>query len=60
MPLRYDTFQVNLAIAVHLPNVKRVVGITHRDCGAAAVACGDRLKTDAAWETGKRQPQIIV
>ena len=31
--------------------MKRVVGITHRDCGAAAVAYGERIKTDKAFET---------
>jgi hypothetical protein len=59
---------------VQLHNVKRVVGITHRDCGAAAVAYGDRIKTDRAFETEmntmalrqfragvlQRQPQVIV
>ena len=47
----HDTFWENLAISVQLHNVKRVVGITHRDCGAAAVAYGDRIKTDRAFET---------
>jgi len=70
----HDTFWENLAISVQLHNVKRVVGITHRDCGAAAVAYGDRIKTDKAFETEmntmalrqfrtetlKRQPQVIV
>jgi hypothetical protein len=70
----HDTFWENLAISVQLHNVKRVVGITHRDCGAAAVAYGDRIKTDKAYETEmnqmalrqfrtevkKRQPQVIV
>jgi hypothetical protein len=70
----HDTFWENLAISVQLHNVKRVVGITHRDCGAAAVAYGDKIKTDKAYETEmnqmalrqfrtevkKRQPQVIV
>ena len=70
----HDTFWENLAISVQLHNVKRVVGITHRDCGAAAVAYGDRIKTDRAFETEmntmalrqfraevlKRQPQVVV
>lgn len=68
------TWWDNLDISVKLHNVKRVVGITHRDCGAAAVAYGDRIKTDRAYETEmntqalrtfrtevkKRQPQVIV
>lgn len=70
----HDTFWDNLGISVQLHNVKRVVGITHRDCGAAAVAYGDRIKTDKVYETAmntealrmfrtevkKRQPQVIV
>jgi hypothetical protein len=68
------TWEANLNISVQLHNVKRVVGITHRDCGAAAVAYGDRIKTDRAYETQmnvqalrafrdqvkKTQPQVIV
>jgi carbonic anhydrase len=70
----HKTYWDNLDISVKLHNVKRVVGITHRDCGAAAVAYGDRIKTDKAYETQmnsealrtfraevkKRQPQVIV
>jgi carbonic anhydrase len=47
----HKTFWDNLDISVQLHNVKRMVGITHRDCGAAAVAYGDRIKTDKAFET---------
>ncbi|MGO4442940.1 hypothetical protein AB4Z42_06240 [Mycobacterium sp. 2YAF39] len=47
----HETFWENLAISVDLHWVKRVVGMTHRDCGAAAVAYGDRIKTDRAFET---------
>lgn len=68
------TFWDNLDISVQLHEVKRVLGITHRDCGAAAVAYGDRLKTDRAFETAmhtealrtfrsevrKRQPHLVV
>jgi len=68
------TFWDNLAITVQLHSIKRVVGLTHRDCGAAVVAYGDRIKTDWAFETerhtealrafraevGKRQPKLAV
>jgi hypothetical protein len=47
----HQTFWENLAISVDLHWVKRVVGMTHRDCGAAAVAYGDRVLTDRAYET---------
>jgi hypothetical protein len=43
----------NLDISVKLHSIKGVVGIVHRDCGAAAVAYGDRIKTDQAFETAK-------
>ena len=66
--------EANLDISVQLHNVKRLIGIAHRDCGAAAVAYGYRIKTDRAFETemltqalrafreqaNKRQPQLIV
>ncbi|MFI5000448.1 MAG: hypothetical protein ACHQK9_11275, partial [Reyranellales bacterium] len=32
------TFWDNLAITVQLHDIKRVIGLTHRDCGAAEVA----------------------
>lgn len=68
------TFWDNLAITVQLHEIKRVVGLTHRDCGAAAVAYGDRIKKDWAFETekhtealrafraevGKRYPKLLV
>jgi hypothetical protein len=47
----HKTFWDNLGISIQLHNVKRVVGITHRDCGAAAVAYGEQVKTDRAFET---------
>lgn len=67
-------WEANLDISCQLHNVKRLIGMAHRDCGAAAVAYGDRLKTDKAYETEmlsqalrafrdqakKRQPQLII
>lgn len=47
----HKTFWDNLAISAQLHEVKRIVGITHRDCGAAEVAYGERIKTDRAFET---------
>jgi len=47
----HKTYWDNLGISYGLHEVKRVVAITHRDCGAAVVAYGDRIKTDAAYET---------
>jgi hypothetical protein len=47
----HQTFWENLAISVDLHWVKRLVGMVHRDCGAAAAAYGDRVRTDRAYET---------
>ena len=68
------TFWDNLEISVTLHDIKRVVGLTHRDCGAAAVAYGDAIKKDRNLETknhlealtafraavNKRQPKLAV
>ena len=43
----------DLEISVKLHNIKRVIGVVHRDCGAAAVAYGDKIKTDKAFETAQ-------
>lgn len=70
----HKTFWDNLGITVQLHKIKRVIGLTHRDCGAAYVAYGEALRTDKALETakqsealrqfraevGKRQPALIV
>jgi hypothetical protein len=67
-------WEANLDISVQLHNVKRLIGMAHRDCGAAALAYGNRIKADRAFETemlsqglrafrdqaGKRQPQLII
>ena len=50
----HKAFWDNLAITVQLHRIKRVVGLTHRDCGAAFVAYGDALRTDKALETAKQ------
>lgn len=43
----------NLDISIQLHQVKRMVGLCHRDCGAAAVAYGAQIKTDPVFETAK-------
>lgn len=50
----HKTFWENLAISIQLHKISRVVGLTHRDCGAAFVAYGDALRTDKALETAKQ------
>ena len=48
-----STFWDNLAISVKLHSIKRVVGVVHRDCGAAQVAYGERMVSDFTFETEK-------
>jgi hypothetical protein len=43
----------NLAVSIQLHQVKRVFGLCHRDCGAAVLAYGDKIKTDPAFETAR-------
>ena len=44
-------FWDNLDITIALHNIRSVVGLTHRECGAAAVAYGDQVKTDKSFES---------
>lgn len=52
------TFWDNLAISVRLHEIKRVVGLTHRDCDAAAVVYGERVNKDKAFETASHQAAL--
>jgi hypothetical protein len=54
----HKTYWDNLKITYDLHEVKRVVAITHRDCGAAVVAYGERIKTDPAFETRMHQEAL--
>ena len=70
----HKTFWDNLAITIQLHNIKSVIAIDHRDCGAAKVAYGDASiatpeKEDATHkaalaqfrkEVGQRQPKLKV
>ena len=47
----HKTYWDNLDITVSLHNIKRVVGLTHRDCGAAKLAFGDNKVADKHDET---------
>jgi carbonic anhydrase len=68
------TFWDNLDISVRVHKIRRIVGLTHRDCAAAAVVYGDKVKTDKSFEAtshatalrafraevAKRQPKLAV
>jgi carbonic anhydrase len=52
----HQTFWDNLAISVDLHEIKRVIAIDHRDCGAARIAYGldSVANTSAETDTHKR------
>ncbi len=70
----HDTFWQNLAVSVQLHAIRRVVAVTHRDCGAARIALGEAAVATRAAETaahagvlrafraavGERQPGLEV
>jgi hypothetical protein len=47
----HKTFWDNLAASVELHNIKKVIVINHRDCGAAKIAYGDAAVADRDTET---------
>ena len=47
----HDTFWENLDVSVKLHKIKRVVGLTHRDCGAAKIALGESIMDSRDAET---------
>lgn len=70
----HKAFWDNLAITIQLHNIKSVIAIDHRDCGAAKVAYGDdccatpdkenathkAALADFRKEVGQRQPKLKV
>ena len=47
----HKTFWDNLAATIQLHNIKKVIAIDHRDCGAAKIAYGAEKVADAKIET---------
>ena len=47
----HETFWENLDVSVKLHKINRVVGLTHRDCGAAKLALGDSIMKNRESET---------
>ena len=47
----HDTYWDNLDVTVSLHKIKRVIGISHRDCGAAKLAFGADAVSDKDKET---------
>lgn len=70
----HAAFWENLAVSVQLHKIKRVVALTHRDCGAAKLAFGEAGVADRGRETashaealrafraevGRRQPALTT
>jgi carbonic anhydrase len=47
----HKTFWDNLAATIQLHNIKKVIAIDHRDCGAAKIAYGDAAVANPQAET---------
>jgi hypothetical protein len=70
----HAAFWDNLGVSMQLHNINRVIGLTHRDCGAAKLALGDAAVANLDAETkshaemlvlfrqevAKRQPKLTV
>ena len=70
----HKAFWDNLAISVDLHNIKSIIAIDHRDCGAAKIAYGDATVANPGIETethktamaefrkqvGEHQPKLAV
>lgn len=70
----HAAFWENLAVTVQLHGIKRVVALTHRDCGAAKLALGEAAVADRTRETAshaealrtfraevtRRQPALVT
>lgn len=56
----HKTFWDNLEISVGLHHIKRVVALSHRDCGAAKLAFGAEGVADKAVETGSHAESLAM
>jgi len=55
----HTAFWDNLAVSLQLHNIKRVIGLTHRDCGAAKLALGAAAVATPDAET-RSHAEILV
>ncbi len=55
----HKTFWENLGASVQLHNIKKVIVVNHRDCGAAKIAYGDAKVANAATETATHKEALI-
>ena len=56
----HDTYWDNLDVTVSLHKIKRVIGISHRDCGAAKLAFGADAVSDKDKETAAHSESLAM
>jgi carbonic anhydrase len=56
----HKAFWDNLAASIQLHNIKRVIAINHRDCGAAKIAYGAEAVADEAAETNTHRKVLAM
>ena len=55
-----QTFWENLGASVQLHNIKKVIVVNHRDCGAAKIAYGDAKVANAEVETETHKASLLA
>ena len=55
----HKAFWDNLATSIQLHNIKKVIAINHRDCGAAKIAYGADAVKDKAAETATHKAALL-
>jgi len=55
----HKTFWENLGASVQLHNIKKVIVVNHRDCGAAKIAYGEAKVANAAAETATHREALL-
>ena len=56
----HETFWQNLAASVQLHNIKQVIVVNHRDCGAAKIAYGEAAVATPAAETETHKNALLL
>jgi carbonic anhydrase len=55
-----ETFWENLAASIQLHNIKQVIVVNHRDCGAAKIAYGEASVATPAAETETHKNALLT
>lgn len=55
-----ETFWENLAASIQLHNIKQVIVVNHRDCGAAKIAYGEAAVATPAAETETHKKALLT